>query len=163
MSIHSDDETPLDDVLLQEDEPIDESLEQSLEQDTEKTVKMSNALNKILDSSFKTKPILSLARDIEKSLNNHKLEEKALKILLASKKTKLSLKQVPAVDAREKSLRKIATRGVVQLFNAIKSSQKVKETKVKPQNPVWMSNESENKSLDKKESWDTVMEETAPL
>jgi hypothetical protein len=133
----------------------------------DKTAKMSNALNKILDSSFKTKPILSLSKDIEKSLNNHKLEQKALKILLASKKTKLSVKKCPAVDAREKALRKVATRGVVQLFNAIKSSQKKKvesSSKVAPQNPVWMSNETcyDQKRL-KKESWDAVMEETAPL
>lgn len=138
----------------QEDDPV-----------PDKSMKMSNALNKILDSSFKTKPILSLNKEIEKSLNNHKLEQKALKILLASKKVKIQFKRTPGIDGNEKTLRKIATRGVVQLFNAIKSSQKVKkETVVEPQNPVWMSRGEEGvtkKSVE--ESWDSVMEETAPL
>jgi hypothetical protein len=150
-----------------DDDPVPSSAQAEQDQ-VDKTAKMSNALNKILDSSFKSKPILSLSKEIEKSLNNHKLEQKALKILLASKKTKLSVKKCPAVDAREKALRKVATRGVVQLFNAIKSSQKkkVESSKVVPQNPVWMSNETsydQKRSPDKKESWDAVMEETAPL
>lgn len=137
--------------------------------DQTKTMKMSNALIKILDSSVKTKPILSMNKEIERSLNNHKLEQKALKILLASKKIKVQVKQSPVVDAREKLLRKIATRGVVQLFNAIKSSQKTKvETaKVVAQIPIWMTDDAVvDKRLQSKkveESWDAVMEETAPL
>lgn len=131
----------------------------------DKSMKMSNALNKILDSSYKTKPILSLNKEIEKSLNNHKLEQKALKILLASKKVKIQFKKAPGIDGNEKSLRKIATRGVVQLFNAIKSNQKVKKEILKePQNPVWMSRvETGAVKKSVEESWDSVMEETAPL
>ena len=133
----------------------------------EKSIKMSNALHKILDSSHKTsKPILSLNKGIEKSLDNHKLEQRAIKILLESRKAeKINVCKIPTIDGNEKTLRKIATRGVVQLFNSIKTTQKPsKKENTDLKVPAWMSNPlQEEKSKNIQESWDAVMEETAPL
>eukprot|EP00842_Homolaphlyctis_polyrhiza_P006340 jgi/Hompol1/6707/HPOL_001638-RA len=75
---------------------------------------------------LETRPILSKKRKIEKDIDDAKLEAKALKVLTANKKVKQEKGRVipdHTTTDYEKQLRRLATRGVVQLFNAIRTAQ----------------------------------------
>ncbi|KAL2911951.1 hypothetical protein HK105_208561 [Polyrhizophydium stewartii] len=74
-----------------------------------------------------SRPILSKKRHFEAAIDEAKLDAKARRILAAERKTKVDLSHVipdHTTTDYEKKLRKIATRGVVQLFNAIRMAQK---------------------------------------
>ncbi|KAI9336809.1 hypothetical protein BDR26DRAFT_864661 [Obelidium mucronatum] len=79
-------------------------------------------------------PILSKHKSIEVSLDDQKLEEKAKRILSSEKKLKtvdvarVKREDLVFVNDLEKRLRKVATRGVVKLFNAIRVAQKTVES-----------------------------------
>ncbi|CAG8566813.1 9752_t:CDS:2 [Acaulospora morrowiae] len=96
------------------------------------------AINKILKSSVNSSdrnvPILSRSKNIERLLDEAKLEYRARKAINIEKKKIASKDRVKTdfatIDA-ERKLRKVATRGVVQLFNAIRVSQKVVDDAVK--------------------------------
>ncbi|CAG8758995.1 5188_t:CDS:2, partial [Dentiscutata heterogama] len=96
------------------------------------------SINKILSSSVKPAdrniPILSRSKGIERRIDDAKLEYRARKAINIEKK-KLADKDRIKVDFTtmdtERKLRKIATRGVVQLFNAIHISQKIVDNSVK--------------------------------
>ncbi|CAG8592566.1 21710_t:CDS:2, partial [Dentiscutata erythropus] len=96
------------------------------------------AINKILSSSVKPAdrniPILSRSKGIERRIDDAKLEYRARKAINIEKK-KLADKDRIKVDfttmGTERKLKKIATRGVVQLFNAIHISQKIVDNSVK--------------------------------
>ncbi|KAJ3025184.1 UNVERIFIED_CONTAM: hypothetical protein HDU68_007383 [Siphonaria sp. JEL0065] len=78
----------------------------------------------------KENPILSKHKSIEVSLDDQKLEEKAKRLINKEKKVKLvdvariKREDLVAVNDLEKRLKKVATRGVVKLFNAIRVAQK---------------------------------------
>ncbi|ORX46236.1 hypothetical protein BCR36DRAFT_298016, partial [Piromyces finnis] len=71
-------------------------------------------------------PILAKAKEIEQKIEDEKLDYKARKALTAERK-RLEEKDRVIPDFTtfeyEKKLRKLATRGVVKLFNAIKTAQ----------------------------------------
>ncbi|RHZ64614.1 hypothetical protein Glove_321g34 [Diversispora epigaea] len=100
----------------------------------------ASAINKILKSSIKSTtdqkitPILSRSKGIEQRIDEEKLEYRARKASNLEKKKLASKDRIKSdfttID-RERKLRKIATRGVVQLFNAIHISQKVVDEAVK--------------------------------
>ncbi|KAJ3194358.1 hypothetical protein HK101_002926 [Irineochytrium annulatum] len=96
--------------------------------------KLAVAFGRILErplSSSSKRPILASQRGIEKSLDDEKKHEKARKALAADKKARSDLQrhrpEVLSTDV-EKKLRKVATRGVVKLFNAIRVAQKTVDT-----------------------------------
>ncbi|KAJ3343412.1 hypothetical protein HDU83_005684 [Entophlyctis luteolus] len=81
----------------------------------------------------KENPILSKQRSIEAEIDDAKLEEKAKRLLSKEKKLRLvdvariKLDDLVATNEQEKKLKKVATRGVVKLFNAIRAAQKTVE------------------------------------
>ncbi|KAI8810939.1 Rrp15p-domain-containing protein [Cladochytrium replicatum] len=91
---------------------------------------ISKLLSQDLGQTSKEKPILSKRKSITRQIENAALEKKARKALADEKKEKQDKDRVvPDVTTMdyEKRLRKIATRGVVQLFNAIRMAQKSAE------------------------------------
>ncbi|KAG2171677.1 hypothetical protein INT43_008057 [Umbelopsis isabellina] len=96
------------------------------------------AMTKILGSNLKgsdrkKQPILARSKGAERKIEDEKLEYKARKLLSAEKKALASKDRVipdyTTMDY-EKKLRKVATRGVVKLFNAIRTQQKVTDVAV---------------------------------
>lgn len=78
-------------------------------------------------------PILARSKGLERKLEDEKLDYKARKIMSAEKKAlKEKGRIIPDFTSfeYEKRLRKVATRGVVKLFNAIRTQQKVTEVAV---------------------------------
>ncbi|KAJ3328370.1 hypothetical protein HDU76_010098 [Blyttiomyces sp. JEL0837] len=92
---------------------------------------MARILSKPATTGKETeKPILAQQRSLERAIDDHKLELKAKKALSSEKKQKFEIgrsKPESATNDSEKRLRKIATRGVVKLFNAIRAAQKTVE------------------------------------
>ncbi|CAO3676191.1 unnamed protein product [Umbelopsis vinacea] len=86
-----------------------------------------------LKGSDKKQPILARSKGAERKIEDEKLEYKARKVLAAEKKALASKDRVvpdyTTMDY-EKKLRKVATRGVVKLFNAIRTQQKVTDIAV---------------------------------
>lgn len=81
----------------------------------------------------KKQPILARSKGLERKLEDEKLDYKARKIMSAEKKAlKEKGRVIPDFTTfeYEKRLRKVATRGVVKLFNAIRTQQKVTEVAV---------------------------------
>ncbi|KAI9343437.1 Rrp15p-domain-containing protein [Zopfochytrium polystomum] len=79
------------------------------------------------DGRVVQRPILAKHKSIEHQLDEEKLELRARKALAAERKKRDDLARVfPQIAANdfEKRLRKVATRGVVKLFNAIRTTQK---------------------------------------
>ncbi|KAF9160245.1 hypothetical protein DFQ26_005755 [Actinomortierella ambigua] len=125
----------------EEDEVDDDDDLEGIQAPTKKTSKknteesMAEAMSKILGSTLRkadaSQPILARSRGVERKLEEEKLEAKARKALTIEKRRAMNKDRVkPDFTGMEyeKKLRKVATRGVVQLFNAIKAQQKVTET-----------------------------------
>ncbi|CAM0137071.1 pre-60S ribosomal particles component [Umbelopsis sp. WA50703] len=116
---------------------------EDMEQDEESKPKKGSsdsfavAMTKILGSNLKgtdkKQPILARSKGAERKIEDEKLEYKARKLLSAEKKALASKDRVipdyTTMDY-EKKLRKVATRGVVKLFNAIRTQQKVTDVAV---------------------------------
>lgn len=97
------------------------------------------SMNKILGSHLTTKsrsdPVLVRSKAKAQVVDENKLEAKARRVLVAQRRLELEKGRVrdvlPRVDngevsvvlEREKALRKIAQRGVVKLFNAVRAAQ----------------------------------------
>ncbi|EPZ33052.1 Rrp15p-domain-containing protein [Rozella allomycis CSF55] len=100
----------------------------------EKT-KEDNVFSQILHTTVREEvPILAHQKSIEQRLQDEKLDRKARKALANEKRQKLEKGHILPSDLtlnKEKHLRKIATKGVVQLFNAIKQQQKSTDEKSK--------------------------------
>ncbi|KAF9581793.1 Trimeric GatFAB AmidoTransferase(AdT) complex subunit [Lunasporangiospora selenospora] len=99
---------------------------------TEET--MAETMSKILGATLRKKdvdtPILAKSRGVERKLEEERVEAKARKAIASEKKRlehKDRVKPEYTGMEYEKKLRKVATRGVVQLFNAIKVQQKAGE------------------------------------
>ncbi|EGF78289.1 hypothetical protein BATDEDRAFT_35763 [Batrachochytrium dendrobatidis JAM81] len=103
--------------------------------------KLASTISKLLTSDTPVKsndassgtelrPILSKKRKIETDIDEEKLDAKARKVLSAERKAYNEKNRVipdhTGIDY-EKRLRKLATRGVVQLFNAIRAVQRSTE------------------------------------
>ncbi|KAJ3235940.1 hypothetical protein HDU81_011311 [Chytriomyces hyalinus] len=117
----------------EDDAGVDESTKQT---------KLAYAMARILGDSISTdggqklkrakkeKPILSKHKSIEATIDDQKLEDKAKKLISKEKKMKaldvarIRPEDVIAANDLEKKLKKVATRGVVKLFNAIRVAQK---------------------------------------
>ncbi|KAG0208811.1 Trimeric GatFAB AmidoTransferase(AdT) complex subunit [Mortierella sp. GBA30] len=104
---------------------------------------MAEAMSKILGSSLRkadaSMPILARSRGVERKLEEEKMEAKARKAI-SNEKKRLANKDRVKPDYTgmeyEKKLRKVATRGVVQLFNAIKAQQKATEDLTEKVRPI---------------------------
>ncbi|KAK3828956.1 MAG: Rrp15p-domain-containing protein [Benniella sp.] len=104
---------------------------------------MAEAMSKILGSTLRkadaSTPILARSRGVERKLEEEKMEAKARKAINSEKK-RLANKDRVKPDYTgmeyEKKLRKVATRGVVQLFNAIKAQQKATEELTEKTRPI---------------------------
>ncbi|CAG8725876.1 68_t:CDS:2, partial [Funneliformis mosseae] len=102
------------------------------------TTSFAETMNKLLTATAEPhcqeSPILSRSKDIERRINEAKLEYRARRAINMEKKKLASKDRVKtnltSIDY-ERKLRKLATRGVVQLFNAIRKSQKVTDDAVK--------------------------------
>ncbi|CAG8702684.1 7680_t:CDS:10, partial [Funneliformis caledonium] len=102
------------------------------------TTSFAETMNKLLTATAEPhcqeSPILSRSKDIERRINEAKLEYRARRAINMEKKKLASKDRVKtnltSIDYEWK-LRKLATRGVVQLFNAIRKSQKVTDDAVK--------------------------------
>ncbi|KAI7862419.1 Rrp15p-domain-containing protein [Spinellus fusiger] len=94
---------------------------------------IKNILASQLKGTDKKQPILARSKGTERKLADEKLDSKARRVLSAEKKAvKAQGKVVPDFTNMEyeKALRKVATRGVVKLFNAINTQQKVTDVAV---------------------------------
>ncbi|CAO3683328.1 unnamed protein product [Umbelopsis ramanniana] len=96
-------------------------------------VAMTKILGSNLKGSDKKQPILARSKGAERKIEDEKLEYKARKLLAAEKRALASKDRIipdyTTMDY-EKKLRKVATRGVVKLFNAIRTQQKVTDVAV---------------------------------
>ncbi|KAJ3170568.1 hypothetical protein HDU88_008469 [Geranomyces variabilis] len=99
-----------------------------------KESKLASAIGKILAGDLgakdATRPILAKQKHLEQAINNEKLEDKARRVITAEKKKKIEVGHVVpdhTTTDYEKKLRKVATRGVVKLFNAIRVAQRTAE------------------------------------
>ncbi|KAF9275292.1 hypothetical protein BGZ68_010890 [Mortierella alpina] len=104
---------------------------------------MAEAMSKILGSSLRkadaSMPILARSRGVERKLEEEKMEAKARKAITNEKKRLANKDRVkPEYTGMEyeKKLRKVATRGVVQLFNAIKAQQKATDDLTEKIRPI---------------------------
>ncbi|KAF9925838.1 Trimeric GatFAB AmidoTransferase(AdT) complex subunit [Linnemannia zychae] len=104
---------------------------------------MAEAMSKILGSSLRkadvSTPILAKSRGAERKIEEEKMEAKARKAISNEKKRLANRDRVkPDYTGMEyeKKLRKVATRGVVQLFNAIKAQQKTTEDLTDKMRPI---------------------------
>lgn len=122
------------DVLDEDREELEEIKEKKPkpEVDTEairkqKTIKLTSTISKILAQGNNDKPILSLQKSIEKQIDEDTKAEKELKKKTIAKQQAREVGRVTPefITDAEKVLKKVATKGVVQLFNAIKQAQKV--------------------------------------
>ncbi|KAI1317114.1 hypothetical protein EDD11_009001 [Mortierella claussenii] len=104
---------------------------------------MAEAMSKILGSTLRkadaSTPILARSRGVERKLEEEKMEAKAKKAITNEKRRMANRDRVkPEYTGMEyeKKLRKVATRGVVQLFNAIKAQQKATEELTENARPI---------------------------
>ncbi|KAF9119261.1 Glu-AdT subunit A [Mortierella sp. 14UC] len=104
---------------------------------------MAEAMSKILGSSLRkadaSTPILARSRGAERKIEEEKMEAKARKAISNEKKRLANRDRVkPDFTGMEyeKKLRKVATRGVVQLFNAIKAQQKATDDLTEKTRPI---------------------------
>ncbi|KAI9312888.1 Rrp15p-domain-containing protein [Dichotomocladium elegans] len=94
---------------------------------------MTNILASHLRGADRKNPILARSKGTERKIEDEKLERKARKVLAAEKKAlKEKGRVIPDYTTfeYEKRLRKVATRGVVRLFNAIRIQQRTTEVAV---------------------------------
>ncbi|KAJ3018913.1 hypothetical protein HKX48_002560 [Thoreauomyces humboldtii] len=126
----------IDDDEDVDDAEADEADEDAVGQDPSKTKssKLASAIGKILAGDLglkdENRPILAKQRHLERAIDNEKLEARARKIITAERKQKAEIGHVVPEHTTtdyEKKLRKVATRGVVKLFNAIRVAQKTAE------------------------------------
>jgi len=129
-----DNQISLDDIDSDDDD--DDEMNDELSDDDDENEKNTDAqgrnialasvMSRILNTDTNEKPILAKAKEIEQKIEDEKLDYKARKALTAERK-KLEEKDRVIPDYTtfeyEKKLRKLATRGVVKLFNAIKTAQ----------------------------------------
>lgn len=121
-----------------------ETVDASKKQKNNGSESFAKAMSAILDSKVKAhdrkNPILIRSKKTAKELESAKLEAKARRALNAEKKISLDKDRVtnliPEENAthileQERKLRKIAQRGVVQLFNAIQAAHNVGAEKSK--------------------------------
>ncbi|RIA87374.1 Rrp15p-domain-containing protein [Glomus cerebriforme] len=98
------------------------------------TSSFAETMNKLLTAPVNQTPVLSRSKGIEREIDEAKLEYKARRAISMEKKKLASKDRVKAdltsIDY-ERKLRKLATRGVVQLFNAIRKSQKTTDDVIK--------------------------------
>ncbi|KAJ3118051.1 pre-60S ribosomal particles component [Nowakowskiella sp. JEL0407] len=129
---NSDSEEDIEELNVEFSDDDNEDPSNSKLDDETKQERMSNAINKLLSQelalSESTRPILANKKSIEQKIDSQKLDEKAKKLISSQKKKRHAdgkvLPDITRMDY-EKKLRKVATRGVVQLFNAIRIAQKV--------------------------------------
>jgi len=112
-----------------EDEELNDEMSDDNDKNTDaqgRNIALASVMSRILNTDTNEKPILAKAKEIEQKIEDEKLDYKARKALTAERK-KLEEKDRVIPDYTtfeyEKKLRKLATRGVVKLFNAIKAAQ----------------------------------------
>ena len=99
--------------------------------------KFADAISQVLSTPAPERPVLSKTKGLEKSIDKEKLLIKQKKLLRIEKR-KVNCWKEPIFNQNELVLKKIATKGVVQLFNAIKSAQKVKEAPAEQSKKVFL-------------------------
>ena len=113
--------------------------------------KFSDAINNILNEPTASRPVLSKKRQLEKQVDKDKSLLKQQKLARVEKRKQTS-HLLPSVNNNELTLKKLATKGVVQLFNAIKSAQKiVKEDEPEITKQVFLENIKQNSLIAKEE------------
>ncbi|KAG0292168.1 Glu-AdT subunit A [Dissophora globulifera] len=117
---------------------------------------MAEAMSKILGSTLRkadaSQPILARSRGAERKIEEAKIETKARKAITIEKRRLANKDRVkPEYTGMEyeKKLRKVATRGVVQLFNAIKAQQKATDDLTEKARPITTNDKDKVASLSK--------------
>ncbi|KAG8265179.1 pre-60S ribosomal particles component, partial [Homalodisca vitripennis] len=101
----------------------------------------------------------SVAVKIEQSADSCEIKEESLTKRLKKKEwaSKGHVKPTVLEKDREKVLQKVATRGVVQLFNAVREHQKTLEKDLEDAGPIEHKKDKVLKSLDKRAFLDVLM------
>lgn len=102
-------------------------------------------------------PILSRRKAVERNIEEEEIDQKARKILKAQIREAqdamhISDANLPETLNYERSLRKLATRGVVHLFNTIRTAQVSKEEEARARRQAKLDQAYENLPLANKES-----------
>ncbi|KAI9209775.1 Rrp15p-domain-containing protein [Polychytrium aggregatum] len=120
-----------DDADADEDSDVPDGQLVEKQQDDSKGSKLASAIGRILSKKLSKgdidRPILAQKKEIERAIDEEKLESKATRTISVQKKAELERGHVVpdhTTTDYEKKLRKLATKGVVQLFNAIRAAQK---------------------------------------
>lgn len=99
--------------------------EEQFDATPDKAAGLSSTISRLLKSSS-----TQILPQIQSRINTQKLDEKAKKVLKSeTQKEDLAYNPRPDANSSDKILRKIATRGVVVLFNAIRHAQKTEVVK----------------------------------
>jgi hypothetical protein len=110
----------------------DSDTEAKIDRKQPESQNIPSIFSQLLNQKVDETPILAFRKEIEKKLEDEKIERKAKRQLLQEKRAlREKDHKLPAVETMnyEKKLRKVATKGVVQLFNAIKAQQASKSEK----------------------------------
>lgn len=117
-----------------EEEEEEDDIIPKKQRPVKKETDLGSAISQILNQNVKTEdaaPILAKRRNIEKKIADEKLEAKARSLMKRQRLATKDAARVVQLDFTranfEKGLRKAATKGVVQLFNAIHQHQVTKE------------------------------------
>lgn len=131
-----------DDSLADETHYLDHGHpEEDLHSNPSVSAGMGDVMSKLLRTNAPAEPILSKRRAVERRLEEEALERRARALVRQeAKEARDAAHTIPSLDNNEKELRKVATRGVVQLFNAIHRHQvarerRLREAKDKGQHP----------------------------
>ncbi|KAI9595379.1 Rrp15p-domain-containing protein [Syncephalis fuscata] len=138
----------------EEEQDVEQLQQQEEEEDTEKKRKRTRAvdnsaefaaaLDRVLNMSLNQHetmvPVMAKNRVVERRLEEERLERKARKVLIAERNAKLQQGRQRLTDPDEvaltldydKRLKKVATRGVIQLFNAVRVHQKTGDEALAP-------------------------------
>lgn len=89
---------------------------------------MGDIMGKLLRTNAPVEPILSKRRAVERRLEEEALERRARTLVRQeAKEARDAAHTIPSLDNKERELRKVATRGVVHLFNAVHQHQLARE------------------------------------
>lgn len=114
--------------LTQSDQELSSSGEGPSRASRPALTSMGDIMGKLLRTSAPVEPILSKRRAVERRLEEEVLERRARTLVRQeAREARDAAHTIPSLDNKERELRKVATRGVVQLFNAVHQHQLAQE------------------------------------
>ncbi|KAI8049564.1 Rrp15p-domain-containing protein [Syncephalis plumigaleata] len=140
VSEHSTSEEEVEEMTDSEDSDAKRKRTRKMDNSADFAAALDRVLSMSLNQQETQVPVMAKNRVVERRLEEERLERKARKVLAAERNAKLQQGRRRLVDPDEvaltleyeKRLKKVATRGVIQLFNAVRTHQKSGEDALAP-------------------------------